>query len=86
MNLKQRKSNYLVFEQLEIKLSGNIAKSICICYNADRQKDGSIHKMHKKDEPPKVALILSGVLLLLRRSQPLGLVTRYSSPSNHLHR
>jgi hypothetical protein len=51
MNSKPRKSNYLVFEQLEIKLSGNIAKSICICYNADRQREISGPYVHKAKTP-----------------------------------
>ena len=32
----------------------HIALGSSICYNASRQKDNSIHVVHKKDEPPEV--------------------------------
>lgn len=62
----------------------NIEKVFCICYNAGRQKDKEYFHCGTMNEPPDVLVVHPGVLPLLRRSHPFGLVTDYLSPSNHL--
>ena len=72
MNSKPRKSNYLVFEQLEIKLSGNIAKSICICYNADRQKDVNSPLRTTTKTPGRHSGGFLLLILAMGRLKPIG--------------
>jgi len=46
-----------------------------------------MHDSTKRNEAPKVVLVLSGLLLLFGGEvKRLGWITDYSSPSNRLHR